>query len=79
VIPFKENTNIARPPSVKRSHVHAIPEKAQYVITFPRVEGYRQAIRNRVTVDWTSVATLRLDPSSIPPEVEMKAAIPGDP
>jgi type III restriction enzyme len=78
VIPFKENKIIARPPSVKRSHVYAIPEKAQYAITFPRVEGYRQAIRNRITVDWTPVATLRLDPSNIPPEVEMKASVPNN-
>jgi type III restriction enzyme len=78
VIPFKENTNGTRPPSVKRSHVHSIPEKAQYAITFPRVEGYRQAIRNRITVGWTPMATLRLDPSSIPPEVEMKASVPNN-
>ena len=78
VIPFKENTTVARPPSVKRYHVYAIPEKAQYTITFPRVEGYRQAIRNRITVDWTPMATLRLDPLSIPPEVEMKASVPNN-
>jgi len=29
------------------------PGKAQYEIIFPRVEGYSQAIRNRVAVDWT--------------------------
>jgi type III restriction enzyme len=77
VIPFKENKTGTRQ-TVKRYHVHAIPEKAQYAITFPRVEGYRQAIRNRITVDWTPVATLRLDPSSIPPEVEMKASVPNN-
>jgi type III restriction enzyme len=76
VIPFKENTGAARPPALKRHHVHAIAEKAQYAITFPRVEGYRQTLRNRITVAWHDVPRLRLDPASIPPEVEMKAGLP---
>jgi type III restriction enzyme len=40
------------------------------------VEGYRQAIRNRVTVNWDTVPPLFLDPLRIPPEVEMKASLP---
>lgn len=78
VIPFKENTGTARPPAVQRHHVHAIPAKARYTITFPRLEGYRQAIRNRITVNWSAIATCRLDPSHIPPEVEMKAGVPNN-
>ena len=74
VIPFKENKGGAAQPREKRHHVHAVPQKAQYEIRFPRVEGYSQAIRNRVTVDWSSVAMLRLDPFDIPPEVQMKAS-----
>lgn len=75
VIPFKQNKG-PLPPQPKRHHVHAIPEKAVFEIRFPRVEGYQQAIRNRVTVDWKTVPTLRLDPLKIPNEVEMKAALP---
>lgn len=75
IIPFKENKDgKAKPPST-RHHVHAIPGKEGFKITFPRVEGYQRAIRNRVNVDWDSVATVRLDPFSIPPEVQMKAAV----
>ncbi|MBI3326617.1 MAG: hypothetical protein HYZ81_07940 [Nitrospinae bacterium] len=73
VIPFKENTSGPNPRLVKRHHVHAEPEKAHFEISYPRVEGYQQAIRNRVTVEWSSVAPLWLDPTKIPPEVEMKA------
>jgi len=72
VIPFKANKQGAPPPSVKRFHVHALPAKANFEIQFPRVDGYSQAIRNRVTVDWKSVATLIIDPQRIPPEVEVK-------
>lgn len=72
VIPFKANPQGQPQPRVKRHHVHAIPSKAQYEIRFPRVEGYTQAIRNRVTVDWATVPSLVLEPGRIPPEVEVK-------
>jgi type III restriction enzyme len=72
VIPFKANPKGPVGPRPKRYHVHAIPEKAAYEIKFPRVEGYTQAIRNRVAVNWAAVPTLVLKPDSIPPEVEVK-------
>ncbi|MBI3005311.1 MAG: DEAD/DEAH box helicase family protein [Ignavibacteriales bacterium] len=74
IIPFKENKGGAQAPPQRRHHVCSIPEKAKYRITYPRVEGYRQAIKNRVVLD-ESVASLRLDPLSIPTEVEMKASL----
>ncbi len=76
VIPFKENKGKSVP-KPKKYHVHALPEKAAFEIKFPRVEGYWQAVRNRVTVDWAAVPTLVLDPTRIPPEVQMKAGLPG--
>ena len=75
VIPFKQNKTGTPPPPVKRHHVAAVPSKAYYEIKFPRVEGYQQAIRNRITVDWNAVAQLQLDPMNIPPEVELKAGL----
>ncbi len=78
VIPFKANPRGSRAPAAKRHHVHAIPGKAAHEIRFPRVEGYRQAIRNRLTVDWASAPTITLDPMKIPPEVEVKAALPNN-
>jgi type III restriction enzyme len=75
VIPFKANPIAAAKPAEKRHHVHALPGRADLEIRFPRIEGYRQAIRNRVTVDWAAIAPLRLDPFRIPPEVQVKAAL----
>jgi len=72
VIPFKANKQAAPPPPVKRYHVHALPNRARLEIKFPRVEGYTQAIRNRVTADWGAIPTLPLEPGRIPPEVEVK-------
>jgi len=72
VIPFKADPQGPGKRREKRYHVHAVPEKEQYEIRFPRVEGYTQAIRNRVSVDWPNVPRLKLLPDWIPPEVEMK-------
>jgi type III restriction enzyme len=77
IIPFKENKTGPRP-SVRRHHIHALPDKVACEIQYPRVEGYRQAIRNRVTFDWTNAATVIVDPMKIPPEVEVKANLPSN-
>lgn len=76
VIPFKENSGgtITKPP--KRYHVSAVPGKSRFEIKFPRVEGYRQAIRNRISVDWNDVASLNPDPLKIPPEVQKYGSSP---
>ena len=76
VIPFKSNSSGGPRAVAKRHHVHALPGRAAFEIRFPRVEGYRQAIRNRVTVDWQKVPPLFLDPLKIPPEVQVKATLP---
>lgn len=72
IVPFKTNAGGATPPPVKRHHVRALPEKARYAITFPRVEGYTQGVRNRIRVDWEQVPGLTIEPGKIPPEVEVK-------
>ena len=72
VIPFKANATGPSEPLPKRHHVHAIPEKSEFEITFPRVEGYTTAIHRRITMDWVNVATLTLEPGKIPPEVELR-------
>ncbi|HJT79457.1 MAG TPA: hypothetical protein VJ739_19835, partial [Gemmataceae bacterium] len=72
VIPFKATQAGAGPQTDRRHHVHPIPSKAEYEVRFPRVEGYTQQVRNRVTVDWPAVPALHLEPGRIPPEVEVK-------
>ena len=79
IVPLKENPPVNGPkPPPKTWRIRAVPEKAHLEIRFPRVEGYTQAIRHRVTVDWDNIAPLRLDPMDIPPEVEVKAALPSN-
>jgi hypothetical protein len=76
IVPFKANPKGPRAPRPKPNHVHALPERVSLEIRFPRVEGYRQAIRSRVKVDWSNMPRLVLNPRAIPPEIEMKAALP---
>ena len=59
----------------KRHHIYALPQKEDYKIDFPRVEGYRQTIRDRVVCDMERVPPLTIDVVKIPPEVEMKAGL----
>ena len=75
IVPFKENKGKRSETKPKRHHVCSVPTKKAFEIQFPRVEGYQQAIRNRVSVDWSKVPTLKLDPMNIPPEIQMKAAM----
>lgn len=78
IVPYKSTGGKAVKQKEKRHHIYAVPSKVQYKIEFPRVEGYTQAIRNRVTVDWQNIPPLTIDPYNIPPEVEMKANIPNN-
>jgi hypothetical protein len=77
IVPFKAVAGTPKPPKERR-HVHAIPEKADYEIKFPRLQGYQQKLNNRITVDWDHVPGITIDPMNIPPEVEMKATLPSN-
>ena len=78
IIPFKENPGGGTKPPPTTWHVHALPESVEHEIRFPRVEGYSQAVRSRIAIDWNEIAELRLDPTDIPPEVELKAGLPSN-
>jgi type III restriction enzyme len=75
VIPFKASPAGGATEQAPRKHVYALPGRGHLELRFPRVEGYRQAIRNRVRVGWDRVPPLWLDPGNIPPEVQMKASL----
>ncbi len=72
IVPFKQS-KVAPKPKQRQHHVQALPQKQEYEIHFPRVEGYQQAVRNRIVVDWDAIATVRVDPTQIPDEAMMKA------
>ena len=72
LIPFKANPSGPPPPAPKRNHIRALRERASLEIRFPRVEGYVQEVRNRITLEWDKVPSLTLEPLNIPAEVQMK-------
>jgi len=77
IIPFKKTEGPA-PPREKRHHIYTLPERAHLAIKFPRVAGYRQAIKSKITVDWDSLAPIELNPLNIPTEVQVKATLPAN-
>jgi len=78
VVPYKSDPQGPPPPPKPKNHVHAIPEKEQLAIMYPRVEGYTQVIKSAIKVNWDEVPALRLDPLNIPNEVQMKATLPSN-
>lgn len=76
IIPFKANPGGAAPPPAKRWHVRALAAKSPFEIRFPRVEGYTQAIRNRIAVNWESIPPIVINPLKIPPEVQLGRLLP---
>ncbi|MBK8696074.1 MAG: DEAD/DEAH box helicase family protein [Deltaproteobacteria bacterium] len=76
VVPYKQSPKGAALPVATRQHVRALSERRALEITFPRVQGYCQSVRNELTVNWSTVPVLEIDPEHIPSEVELRAAIP---
>ena len=74
VVPFKRRVG-PRPKPLRQNHVHALPSRAELEIRYPRVEGYQQRIRNRVDVDWDSIASVKVDPMKVPNEVVVKSTL----
>jgi type III restriction enzyme len=70
MVPFK-GTGGPQPPAPKRFHVKALADRAELEISFPIVEGYTQAVRSRVTVNWQKMPKLSLRPGEYPTLVGM--------
>lgn len=47
VVPFKASGATPKPKPLQH-RIFAVPEKAQYTITIPRVQGYSIGVRNRL-------------------------------
>lgn len=76
VVPFKANTGGSPKPPTKTWRVRALPERANLEIKFPRVEGFVFELSSEVSVDWNTIPVLKVDPTQVPVEVQMKAGLP---
>lgn len=72
LIPFKAGPGGDPPPTPKIYEIYAVPEKAEYEIAFPVVDGYSDPGITRLAVDWDKAPTLVLDPMTVPDTVLMK-------
>lgn len=68
LIPFKVEGGKPHPPTPPANHIFADPDKAEYELDFPVVEGYRDRGVVTVAVDWEQVGYLVLDSVDIPDE-----------
>lgn len=78
LIPFKVEGGAAPPPSPPANQIYAVPEKSDYEIEFPVVEGYADPGIVRVALNWERVPLLSLDPLEIPDTVLMKGLTVAD-
>jgi type III restriction enzyme len=72
LIPFKVEGGKPQPPSPPANHVYAEPDRTEYEIEFPVVEGYQDPGVIKVKVDWDHVGELVLDPTEVPNEVQLR-------
>ena len=72
LIPFKVEGGKPQPPSPPANQVYAVPEKAEYEIEFPVVEGYQDPGIFQVKVNWDRVGELVLDPDDVPDDVLLR-------
>ena len=68
LIPFKVEGGKAPPPTPPANHIYADPEKSEFEIQFPVVEGYQDRGIVSVAVDWDRVGELVIDPRAVPNE-----------
>jgi type III restriction enzyme len=73
LIPFKVEGGKPQPPSPPANHVYADPERAEYEIEFPVVEGYQDPGLIQVMVNWDRVGELVLDPDEVPDDVLLRS------
>lgn len=73
LIPFKVEGGKPQPPTPPAFHVFADPEKVEYEIEFPVVEGYHDAGVVQVKVNWDRVGELIIDPDEVPDDVLLRS------
>lgn len=75
VIPVKKRPQSAPAAPRETTLVQALPERAAFAITFPRVEGYVFSVTDRIVCDVDAVSPLKIDSSVEPTEVIARAKV----
>ena len=76
VIPFKGRKPGTLVPDLPKNHIRSMPERKDYEIRFPVVEGYAFALRkNEIKADIKSMEPLFVEPERTPTAVFVKPAV----
>ena len=76
-IPCSGSTTEPKPPK-KSTRVHALEERAEREIVFPRIVGYRWEIGSeRLEAEFTAKSKMSLSPRDIPTKTEMMSCLGG--
>jgi type III restriction enzyme len=73
LVPFKVSQSVDKKPPKDPHHIFSDPEKAQFAISFPIVEGYFSPQTFEVNIVWSQVAQVTIDPKEIPDQVELNS------
>lgn len=68
---------VAPPPPKPTTQIEVVPEKAHLEIRWPNILRVEAVVRQELSVDWSKVATLTLDPASTPISAELAPALGG--
>jgi type III restriction enzyme len=67
----------APPPPKPTTQIEVIPEKAHLEIKWPNILRVETVVRRKLSVDWPTVSTLKLDPTATPISAELAPALGG--
>ena len=67
----------APPPPKPTTQIEVVPEKAHLEIKWPNILRVETMVRRELSVDWSTVSTLTLDPASTPISAELAPALGG--
>ncbi len=73
LIPFKVSKSQDSKPPKEPNHIFSDPDKSQYEIEFPLVEGYYSPQAFELQIAWDQVSQVTIDPKEIPNSVELNS------
>ena len=73
LVPFKVSKTRDTKPPKEPNHIFSDPDKKDYEIEFPLVEGYYSPKTFEVSIAWDQVAQLTIDTTQIPDHVELNS------
>ncbi len=65
------------PPPKPSTQIEVLTERKAFEITWPNIERIDSVLKSKLTIDWSKVPAIELDPANSPISAEMAAALGG--